>query len=361
MTLRKLALWLHLMGGLVAAAFLFALGASGAIIVFETEIDHWLNARLFRVEPQGARLSLDEITARVEKRHPGFAVGSFNLPAEESIAVVVGLRSTGSGKGGAYSVNPYTGEELGSMETVNRFTRKAHQFHTNLLLGPPGKTITHLGAWALLGLSLTGLFLWWPTGRWRVRRGVPARQAVLDFHSVLGVFSSLFMMIFAVTGIVIHWDDELIRGLNGLAHQQAIVVPTGKTFSPSAPRQTPDQLLSAAQARMPGARVVMMQDLGGNAPVHVFMKYPEDGTPAGRTYLYLDPTNGAVLAAQTSRTAPLGSHVVGLWNREVHTGDICGLPTRILACLASLCLPLLAATGPLLWLLRFRRSAKAVA
>ena len=93
------------------------------------------------------------------------------------------------------------------------------------------------------------------------------------------------------------------------------------------------------------------------SPVRVAMKYPEDRTPLGRTNLYLDPVTGAVLSAQTSRTAPIGTRVVKLWNREVHTGDIFGWPSRIVACLASLALPLLAITGPLIWWGRVRRKS----
>ena len=61
---------------------------------------------------------------------------------------------------------------------------------------------------------------------------------------------------------------------------------------------------------------------------------------------------------QTSRTAPIGTRVAKLWNREIHTGDLYGLPTRILACVASLCLPLLAITGPLMWLNKLRAAAR---
>jgi uncharacterized iron-regulated membrane protein len=106
----------------------------------------------------------------------------------------------------------------------------------------------------------------------------------------------------------------------------------------------------------PGARVTSMQGLGVmGKPIRVWMKFPEDRTPAGRTNLFLDPVSGEVLSAQSSRTAPIGFRVVKLWNRQIHTGDIFGLPTRILACVASLALPLLAVTGPLIWWGRVRR------
>ena len=98
--------------------------------------------------------------------------------------------------------------------------------------------------------------------------------------------------------------------------------------------------------------------IGGSSPIRIIMKYPEDRTPSGRTNILIDGWTGEIVSAQTSRTAPIGTRIAKLWNREIHTGDLCGLPTRILACIASLSLPLLAITGPLMWLGRLRRNGK---
>ena len=91
-----------------------------------------------------------------------------------------------------------------------------------------------------------------------------------------------------------------------------------------------------------------MMQLAGN-PIRIAMQYPEDRTPVGRTNVFIDPYTGTVVYLLSSRTGPLGFRIVKLWNREIHTGDIGGLPTRILACGVSLSLPLLALTGPLIW------------
>jgi uncharacterized iron-regulated membrane protein len=85
------------------------------------------------------------------------------------------------------------------------------------------------------------------------------------------------------------------------------------------------------------------------------MHFPEDRTPGGRTIVQLHPTTGAVLAVQNSRDAPAAYRFVKLWNRQLHTGDTFGWPTRILACLISLALPLLALTGPLIWWGKLKR------
>lgn len=56
-----------------------------------------------------------------------------------------------------------------------------------------------------------------------------------------------------------------------------------------------------------------------------------------------------------TRTAPLGFKINQMWIREIHTGDIFGWPTRILACLMSLALPIAVITGTLVWWNRNRK------
>jgi len=355
MSFRKILLFLHLMGGLISAVFLILLGATGSVLVFENEIDHWLNGRLTWVQPQGAPLSLGELSARLERRHPGSRVSSITLPTDPRIAYGMQLRPTGPGKSASLAVNPYTGEELGSRDTANTLLPKIHQFHTNLLLGPRGKYITAASAIILLGLSISGLILWMPRKLWNPNVLWQKRAGSYELHNLAGFYASIFMLLFAITGIVIHWDDETRVFINRVAGEKDSPPPKRA----AAPRKTaplnPDQLLAAAVKAVPGAAATAILGIGGNSPVRIIMKYPEDRTPAGRTNLSIDGSSGEILSVQTSRTAPIGTRVAKLWNREIHTGDIGGWPTRILASVASLSLPLLAITGPLMWLARLRR------
>lgn len=361
--MRKLLLLLHLVAGLVSAVFLIALGLSGALLAFEPEIDHVLNRRLTHVQPAAWHpLPLLELTARIERAHPEHKVSGLALPDAPDLAVNVALRPTGSAKGLNLAVNPYTGEELGALDTANTWMRNVHQFHIHLLLHEKGKLINTWSAILLAVLAVSGVILWWPRKLLRFRRTGSGRQSNYDFHHVLGFYSSIFMLIFALTAVVIHWDDparELVNRMAGVEEKK----PAPPKVAPPAPGAVAldaEVVYDIAVHMMPGARVTNMQGIGVmGKPIRVWMKYPEDRTPAGRTNLLLDPVSGEVLQAQSSRTAPIGFRVVKLWNRQVHTGDIVGLPTRILACLASLALPCLAFSGVLIWWGRVRRKRRA--
>jgi uncharacterized iron-regulated membrane protein len=80
----------------------------------------------------------------------------------------------------------------------------------------------------------------------------------------------------------------------------------------------------------------------------VSARFPEDLTPGGRSRVYIDQYSGAVLIAEGSRTAPAGSRVITL-NRAIHTGDVFGMPSKIVMSLASLAVVVQLVSGLLLW------------
>jgi uncharacterized iron-regulated membrane protein len=361
MKLRKTLLWIHLVTGLAAAIVLLLLGATGAVLVFESEIEHTLNASLYRVAPQGTRLSLDELISKVENAHQGTRVVSLSLSSHDDIADSVTLKAP-QGKAFGITVNPYTGEMIGSMDKANKFMGKMHQFHKNLLIGPRGGLIMGCGAIVLVVLALTGIVLWWPRKVWKLGGAESSGRLSFDLHNFLGFYSSVFMLLFGATGIVIHWDDEAMQLASRLSGQPpTLLVPKSGPAIPGAIPLSPGAAFTAATNAVPGAKVTTIQGIGAlNAPFRVTMRFPEDRTPAGRTNVYLHPTTGEVLLAQSSRNAPAPYRWVKLWNRQLHTGDTFGWPTRIIAALASASLPLLTITGPLIWWGRIMRKRKVV-
>jgi uncharacterized iron-regulated membrane protein len=360
---RKLLRGFHFITGVAAAIVLILLGVSGGLLVFEDEINHSLNSGLYRIHPQSPRLELNALVQKVESANPGTRVSNISFPEKDDIACSVQLKLP-QNKGLGITVNPYTGEFVGRLDKANQFTNKLHQFHKNLLFTKRenGSLIMAWGAILLIGLAITGIILWWPRKIFGFGGAKSTGRLSFDLHNSLGFYASIFMLIFGVTGIIIHWDAEALQ-LAGRFSGQPPTLPIPKP-SPAAPGAKPitaQAAFDAASAAVPGARIITMQNLGStNAPLRITMRYPEDRTPAGRTNVYLHPTTGEVLVAQTSRDAPAPYRYVKLWNRQFHTGDVAGWPSRIIAALASFSLPLLAVTGPIMWISRHLRKRKAV-
>jgi uncharacterized iron-regulated membrane protein len=155
-------------------------------------------------------------------------------------------------------------------------------------------------------------------------------------------------MIFSLTALIIHFDNEATGVANQLTGSaKTAPFPEVQALPQGTAALNADAILAIAERAEPGARPTLI--LLGESPVRIAMKYPEDHTPAGRTNVFIDPFTGKIIYHLNSRTGPLGFRIVKLWNREIHTGDIGGLPTRILACLVSLALPVMTVTGPMIW------------
>jgi uncharacterized iron-regulated membrane protein len=355
--MRKLLLSLHLYAGLIAGIFLVLLSVTGSFMVFEEEIDRALNPKLTWIRPGEKRLSLTEMKASLEAKYPGRTVVGFSISPQNDLAWGAALESKASQSSLNLAFNQFTGDVLGTDSDRNNFVSSVHDFHLRLMMGDTGGSIVSLAAVLLLFLSISGIVLWWPrkqlTANWRGQ----IKQLNFELHQALGIYLSLFLMLFAITAIVIHWENEATRLANRITNSADLpALPRPQTLTANAVVLSPDRLLSIAESTVPGAHATWIL-LAGN-PVRLAMKYPEDRTPSGRTNVFIDAYSGIVVYQLNSRTGPLGYRMVKLWNRELHTGDIGGLPTRVLVCVLSLTLPVMAVTGPLIWWNRRRRSAR---
>jgi len=103
--------------------------------------------------------------------------------------------------------NPFTGADLGNSVPFGiRMMSWMTDFHINLQYGDSGRTVNAAGAvlWTLLGVS--GCVVWWPgIPNWRrsltLKRNVGWRRFHWDLHSAMGFWSSLFILMWGITGI----------------------------------------------------------------------------------------------------------------------------------------------------------------
>jgi uncharacterized iron-regulated membrane protein len=86
------------------------------------------------------------------------------------------------------------------------------------------------------------------------------------------------------------------------------------------------------------------------------MRFPEDRTPGGRSWVVVERYTGEVLVRASSRTAPVPFRAMVLL-RGLHTGDVYGTPSRALMSLSSLLLVLQTLSGLVIWRMRPRPPA----
>lgn len=214
---------------------------------------------------------------------------------------------------------------------------------------------------ALVLLSLTGLWLWCPGKILRIQRGVSSRRVVFELHNAIGVLTWILMLLFGLTGMVVHWDKQATELLTAIT-DGPVALPPPKPDSACAglPIASLDLLRANLNAAAPGAYATSIQaGPKSTDPVLARRKYPEDKTPAGRTLVLAQRCSGKVTWVLDARRAPFAYRAVRVWNRSIHTDDVYGWPTRILAVLMALLLPIMTLTGPLIWWMRRSKRAQA--
>jgi uncharacterized iron-regulated membrane protein len=356
--MRKFILNLHLYCALIAGIFIVILGITGSIMAFEDDIDRLTHPALFHVEPHGTMMPVADLLKAAQLAYPGQKITTLKLPQNATDAASFNVKGPRQ-----VFLNPYTGAILGERDPVTVLAR-IHQLHLRLLMstvssGRIGADIVTAATAGLLFLVLSGFYLWWPVKRATVKWTGGAWRLHYDLHNTAGIYSAVFLVVLAVTGIAVHFDDALEEFL----HKQAGTQRIGRNF-PSTPQNavtpiSPDECLRIALAAMPGAKPIFIAiPASPKASYAVAVRYPEDLTPGGRSWLNIDQYSGKVLSFQDSRTVAMATRAAKVWNRAVHTGDIYGYPTKILVSLSSLMLVVQTITGYYMWWrkLRYRKT-----
>ncbi len=348
--MKKLLLTLHLYIGLIAAFFLICISLSGAIIAFEPELNHLFHPQLTDVTPVGQQLNWDDFRARVEQQTPGWKLIRFYFSDSPDRSTYVRLRNVTTHKIRHVYVNQYTGQILGSTEDGSNWILKVHDLHVNFLSGKVGNQIVMWSTICLLLLSLTGIIVWWPRKVFRFHRTSPLPRLNRDLHMSIGFWSSLAMFAFAATGLGLHYQTGKLLDLLNTPRAAKAMPGHGTSI---------EGMLQTARETLPGAAIprLLLPEKKGD-PVFLYQRFPEDKTPAGRSFTTLDPKTGAVLSVGSSRTAPLMQTALVQWTREIHTGTLFGLPSKIIASCFALLLTVLALTGPLIWLIKLRATSR---
>lgn len=342
--MRKTLILLHRWIALAVSLVLLLTAASGSILVFEGAIDRGRHPELWRIEPGAATLPIDTIVARVEAKFPDAKIAAVSIAPVPDRAWTMGV-----GAANAY-VNPYTGAVNGTrsraMEQAS-FPRRVHVFHVEFFAGPYGRTFVAIITAIALFLVLTGIILWWPDKLIRVSTTASWKRINFDLHHALGIFAALVLVVITSSAMLIHFDG-LASAVKSLDAIPAPPPPVQAAGPADAPRPSFDALAASARGALPGANIMSVSAGGAKSPAVVAMRFPEDHTPGGRSRVFIDHFNGAVLAVVNTRTAGLGTKIDNL-KRSLHTGDVMGKPTEAIWLLATLVLLSQVVTGVLMW------------
>lgn len=349
---RALVLKVHLYLGLVSAVFLVLVGLTGSVMAFEGDIDHWLHPHRWYVSPGPQVLPESELIRMIEGHFVPAHVTMVQIPTQANIGQLMYLTRSGAPPGTNTQVvaNPYDGSILFVHDGATR-TQKTlasiHQLHLRLLAGAAGKLIiSFIGVFLVFEVPL-GIILWWRTKRASVQWKGSGFRLSFDLHHTIGVYAAAFLFLSAFTGILIGFDFAQSMFFT-LTHSSPIVRRnvTSTVIQGGTPIGV-DRAMEIARQQMPDANIGMLQLPANPRGVYtVSLRMPGQPWSAINATASVDQYSGKVLQFLNFST---GGYNAIRFNRALHTGDIFGLPSRIIMSLTSLILVVMVATGMIIW------------
>jgi uncharacterized iron-regulated membrane protein len=373
------AIWRwHFYAGLLCIPFVLWLAITGSIYVWRPQIEAWLDRPFAHVVVSGSpRASEAAIVGAAVRAVPGSVLHRFVLPASDEQAVQV-LVGQGKDETRVY-VQPQNLAVLKSVDEDMRPMRIVFRLHGELLAGDWGSYVVELAAsWAIV-MIVSGLFLWWPRGQGLAgtlypRLALRGRAWWRDVHGVVGLWVSLFALLFLLSGLpwakswggylkaaratgvapvsqdwtTSHGEEVRQRALHDagtramldehaehegmtMAQPRIDYVPLDRIARTVAPLSLAPPVLIAPPAG-PGAPWTAKSD-AADRPLRVDLTIDRDGRILNRTdfaqRLLLDRMVGTGVAA--------------------HEGQLFGLANQLLNLLVAIGLALLAVSGAMMW------------
>ncbi|MDR0352059.1 MAG: PepSY domain-containing protein [Opitutaceae bacterium] len=372
------AIWRwHFWAGLLVAPVLVVVSLTGALFVFHDEINAWLHPGMHRVEPgevrlpYGARLAAVRAHFGEEWRPVSFSESDDPAQADEFFCerdIHPAHEETQGGRDAESDdhehahehaivmVNPYTAEITGTFSQERSFMGIVLRLHRSLLGGPLGRIVVELATcWGIVSL-LTGLLLWWPRlkekvrGVWLPRFGRGGKIALRDLHTVPGIYILLFAFLIMFTGLLFSsvWGRGFFAGLYFARQLPASYVAPPKSALPSADA-TPlsiDEAIAIARKEFDFDRLSVAVPEKPDASWMIGTPLDDPLKPG--VFVFVDAYSGKILDKIIFGEMPPGARIA-LWFYSVHVGSIFGLPTQILAVITCLAIVLMSVTGVMMW------------
>jgi uncharacterized iron-regulated membrane protein len=343
----------HFYAGVVITPVLLTLAVTGGLYVFKDEIEHAVNAKVVFVTPGEDRQPLDALVRAARTSLPdGYRPTGLEYNADPGRSTVVTFQAARQPTR-KVAVNPYTGDVLGELGQ-NHFFPTVLAIHRNLFLGTTGRVVVELATcWSII-LLLTGLFLWWPRRRQKVRgvwlprlRAKP--YAVLrDLHALAGAYLLPVALTIVATGLLytLVWGAGY-RYAGRATGAFTTFTDFPKSTGPAGAKPLPiEAAVATARELYPGRSFSVTLPRRADDSYVFFVRGPTG--PVTKGVLVLHRVTGEVLCNRPAAEFPVVAWLA-TWNYSFHVGTPLGLATKIVWLIAVAVLAALPVTGLWMW------------
>lgn len=306
--------------------------------------------------PAAARLAPEALVAKARPSNPQAELESVRFYGDATAPFLVYYKDKRY-----VHVDPHTGNVLGVRARYGEGFGWVEGLHKYLGLPPSdlGEKINGTFALVLIGVTLTGVVLWWPATRRVLVRALKfnfrltGRAFHLNFHNTLGAYAAVVLLLSAVTSLPIAFDSVRmwLYPLTG-----SVKPPLPKASAPAAPFVGFDAIAREMHRLYPDARETYIP-LPKEGRVAAYAIERDGPHPVARSYAWFESGTGRLLLIQPYAEAPRGFRVY-YWMMALHLGYIGGWPVKILLLFGTFSVPVLAWTGTASYLKR--RAARTV-
>ncbi|UII28531.1 PepSY domain-containing protein [Fulvivirga maritima] len=364
---KKLIGQIHLWLGLVIGQPLFVVAITGAILVFEEELEPLVAPALYtsNSSPKGSFYPLDSIMEEVQHQAQDQVIQRIYLEADSSRSVLVQTADK-LGDRHVYAVDRYTGKIQTYGLLHKQFFRVVLELHRYLLADKVGKAITGVCCLCFVIIIISGLVLWVPKKmrnakqRLKIKWTASSKRLNWDLHVVPGFYVALFALIIALTGLVwsYKWYEGIIYYTTDGKPKPSLRLDNN-TSAGSFGQFSVDEMVQQVHASFPfeGDVRLTFGDTATNQSIMVQKVNIETLIPNQGSFIYFDGRNGDII-----KTVPYADLTTGTKIRRlvypIHTGSILGWPTKVLAFITCLIIASSPITGFFIWRGRKMKKSK---
>jgi uncharacterized iron-regulated membrane protein len=371
--LRAALVRLHRYAGLAMAGVLVIAGLSGSVLAFQGELDAWLNPELFQARhttPAAAAPSQIAVwVSAADPRARATVVMMPMMPGTSASAFVAARSGAGPLEYSQVFVDPGTGEVLGRRKYGALRWDRAHLIPFLYILHQSLQMPGVWGMWLMGGIGIAwmvdcvvGFVLTLPRGRpfwmkwrpaWGIKKNAGSYRLNFDLHRASGLWLWGVLFTLALTGMSINLNREVFRPVLTALLPTTPSLLLDEPIPASAPPITIDFDTALAYAQGEAAR------RGWNKPVYFIHAIDRTGfyrvrygrphhAGYGLSTIYVAGDDGRILSVEEAGAGKAGDVVAALMF-PLHTGQVAGLPGRILVCLSGIAVAVLSVTGVVVW------------
>ncbi len=370
--------------GLAAGLVVMITCLTGAILVFESELQHIFFKQRYFVTVTGKQLIADSLVNNVIKKMPEAKINGIKIytdgqrTAEVVIIQPVPKKNKGikpsdktenrsakpEGNRLTVFVNLYNGEVQEVYNHRESFFYFVMDLHRWMLSGEAGKLVVGICTLVFLFILITGIILWWPTNkqillqRLQIKRSAGFKRLNHDYHVVLGFYSSIFLFVFAFTALAwsFEWFNKGIYTVTNSAMERP--KPPKIFIKDSAQRISIEEALQTVAAQNKEVvyyNITLPKDNAGSYSINILSKTASHETATD--LYYVNAFSPAINGVQKFADRNLGQKIRATF-RPVHVASIYGAPSKSIGFVACLFGAFFPASGIIMWLNRTRKKKK---